>query len=310
LLQLEPLGIIQLDDFIKDIMIATGSKEYLGFFGGTEGRNFRKDIAVTKEYKGNRAKEKPEWFEFWSPIFKKRMKEYWGFQACENIEADDACCIAANKYRGKYKKVFIASPDKDLFQIPETWFYNYDKRSTVFCNTEVAKQLLAMQLILGDSTDNIPALPGAGKKAAAAFVEEAVKNEDVDLLVQVKEYYATWFQETLRDKDYKKQQKAYLDQYKIDNEIKVLRAPAKSEALKEFKFDDSNVMTDEQVEEYYQEQYALLKLLDTEEEGEVFEFICDAPTVDKTIDWSEVMVFEDELDNMQEEDDIAFEEYL
>jgi len=128
---LEPLGEIKLDDFIKDILITTGSKEYMGFFGGTEGRNFRKDIAVTKEYKGNRAKEKPEWFEFWSPVLKKRMEEYWGFQACQNIEADDACCIAANALREKYGKITVASPDKDLYQIPDTHFYDYTKRYTV-----------------------------------------------------------------------------------------------------------------------------------------------------------------------------------
>jgi hypothetical protein len=40
-LQLEPLGIMKLDEFISDILITTGSKDYLGFIGG-KGRNFRK----------------------------------------------------------------------------------------------------------------------------------------------------------------------------------------------------------------------------------------------------------------------------
>jgi hypothetical protein len=52
-LQLEPLGIMKLDEFISDILITTGSKDYLGFIGG-KGRNFRKDIAITKPYKGTR----------------------------------------------------------------------------------------------------------------------------------------------------------------------------------------------------------------------------------------------------------------
>jgi hypothetical protein len=43
-LQLEPLGIMKLDEFISDILI-TGSKDYLGFIGG-KGRNFRKDISL------------------------------------------------------------------------------------------------------------------------------------------------------------------------------------------------------------------------------------------------------------------------
>jgi hypothetical protein len=37
-LQLEPLGIMKLDEFISDILITTGSKDYLGFIGG-KGRN-------------------------------------------------------------------------------------------------------------------------------------------------------------------------------------------------------------------------------------------------------------------------------
>jgi hypothetical protein len=91
-LQLEPLGIMKLDEFISDILITTGSKDYLGFIGG-KGRNFRKDIAITKPYKGTRP-EKPEWFVFWQPILAQRMIEHWGFQPCDNIEADDACAIA------------------------------------------------------------------------------------------------------------------------------------------------------------------------------------------------------------------------
>jgi hypothetical protein len=74
-LQLEPLGIMKLDEFISDILITTGSKD-LGFIGG-KGRNFRKDIAITKPYKGT---PEPEWFVFWQPILAQRMIEHWGFQ--------------------------------------------------------------------------------------------------------------------------------------------------------------------------------------------------------------------------------------
>jgi hypothetical protein len=40
-LQLEPLGIMKLDEFISDILITTGSKDYLGFIGG-KGRNLKR----------------------------------------------------------------------------------------------------------------------------------------------------------------------------------------------------------------------------------------------------------------------------
>jgi hypothetical protein len=37
---------------------------------------------------------------------------------------DDACAIARVKYGDMYSKITIASPDKDLLQIADTWFYD------------------------------------------------------------------------------------------------------------------------------------------------------------------------------------------
>jgi hypothetical protein len=81
------------------------------------------------------------------------MIEHWGFQPCDNIEADDACAIARVKYGDMYSKITIASPDKDLLQIADTWFYDYSKRTTIFCNETVSLHKFCHQLITGDSTD-------------------------------------------------------------------------------------------------------------------------------------------------------------
>jgi hypothetical protein len=47
---------MKLDEFISDILITTGSKDYLGFIGG-KGRNFRKDTKLPRDQA-----RKPEWF--------------------------------------------------------------------------------------------------------------------------------------------------------------------------------------------------------------------------------------------------------
>jgi hypothetical protein len=73
------------------------------------------------------------------------MIEHWGFQPCDNIEADDACAIARVKYGDMYSKITIASPDKDLLQIADTWFYDYSKR-TIFCNETVSLHKFCHQL--------------------------------------------------------------------------------------------------------------------------------------------------------------------
>jgi len=149
LLKLKSIGVHELDSFIKDILKATQSNKYLGYFAKAGARNFRYDIAVTKPYKGNRKKDKEDWYVFWEPILKERMKTYWGFIEVDKIEADDACVIAANHYRNKFDKVTIASPDKDLYQAPEMNFYDYVKGTMLFVEKATSEQIFATSLLTG-----------------------------------------------------------------------------------------------------------------------------------------------------------------
>lgn len=310
-MQLEPLGIMKLDEFISDILITTGSKEYLGFVGG-KGRNFRKDIAVTKEYKGNRAEEKPDWFVFWQPILVERMINHWNFQPCHNIEADDACAIARTKHDGQYNKITIASPDKDLFQIGETWFYDYTKRTTIYCNNTVALHKFCHQLITGDSTDNIPGCIGAGKVAADKVIEEITKDglEAKEAIAKVKEFYIDWHTVVLRKKSAVKQEKDYLDNYKKDNGITRLTPALKSTALRNFVEDTSGVMPRTDAILLFMEQHTLIKLIDTEEEAAKHKFVLEAPILNVSIDWDGIEIFHEEIETLADEETFDFEDEL
>lgn len=307
-MQLEPLGEIKLDEFIKDILIVTGAKYYLGFFGKACGRNFRKDVAVTKPYKGNRNEEKPDWFKFWSPVLTRRMEEYWGFQPCCNIEADDAVVIGAKKFKNQFNKVTISTPDKDLFQCGDTWFYDYMKRTTVYCNEEVAIRHLCKQLIKGDNTDNIPGLPGAGDKIADEFLAEALENKyrTTDMLGEVEKFFIKWFREVMLAKTAKKQEKVYLDNYKITNNIKRFTATIKSDALAEFKVDKSEIKSELDCKLYYKEMLALIKMIDTEEEAKKHEFVLMEPNLDNTVDWTQIDIFTNELEMTPDEEEFEF----
>jgi 5'-3' exonuclease len=309
-LQLEPLGIMKLDEFISDILITTGSKEYLGFIGG-QGRNFRKDVAITRPYKGTRP-EKPEWFLFWQPILGQRMIEHWGFQACGNIEADDACAIARAKHDGQYNKITIASPDKDLFQIPDTWFYDYTKRVTVFCDKTVSLHKFCHQLITGDSTDNIPGCFGAGPSAATVVVEEISKNglEKEKAIERVKEFYVEWHTVTLRKKQASKQEKDYLENHKKTNNIARLTASLKSDALKSFVVDTSMIMSAVDAKVLFKEQYTLVKLIDNEPEAAKHGFVMIEPVIDSSVDWDSIEIFHEEIDQIAEEEHFDFEDDL
>lgn len=311
-MQLEPLGIMKLDEFISDILITTGSKEYLGFVGG-QGRNFRKDIAITKEYKGNRTAEKPEWFTFWQPILAERMVTYWNFQPCHNIEADDACAIARKKHEGAYNKITIASPDKDLFQIEDSWFYDYTKRTTVYCDKNVSLLKFCHQLITGDSTDNIPGCEGAGKVAADQAVESIIKEglSREEAINKVKEFYVNWYTVVLKKKQAVKQEAIYLDEYKKKHSISRLTAALKSTALKDFVVDTSMIMDKVDVLKLFKEQYTLIRLIDTEEEAAKHKFVLKEPVMNTSVDWDSIEIFNEEIEAIStEEEKFDFEDEL
>ena len=315
-LQIRQLGISALDDFIIDILKQTRSKYYLGFFGAVKSTNFRYNIAKTKVYKGNRP-EKPDYIKWWSPILKARMEDHWGFAPVAEMEADDACVIAANKYREKFNKVIIATPDKDLFQVPNMHFYDYKKASEViYCNETISNRHLFIQLIMGDTTDNIQGCLGAGKKAAEDFYNEIDKT-DIELLNEayyIKEAnkcYYTWYQKIVKDKLLKKLEKEYLIEYKKENNIKRFTGKIKSEALKDFNPSLDSILTDDQIEELFKEMLPLIKMVDTEKEGKKHNFTTPAPIKENVIDWEEIINYENELEEMQDfNDDINILEDL
>lgn len=307
LLKLRSIGIHELDSFIKDILKATRSNKYIGYFAKAGARNFRYDIAVTKPYKGNRKKEKEDWYIFWEPILKERMKTYWNFIDVDKIEADDACVIAANHYRGKFNKVTIASPDKDLYQAPDLHFYDYVKGTEVFVEKATAEQIFATSILTGDSADNIPGIDGVGKvaanKAILEMLDEMKKDSSFSLIEHVILYYYKWHKITVKEKQLKKLEAEYLKQYKIENDIKAISAKKKSEALKDFKPEYKNIKTDKEIRALFKEQYDLLYLLATKKEGKKYGFTLSKPIKCDKIDWEEVIEYENELEEIDYETD-------
>jgi len=104
---------------IKDVLKNCDTNLYIGILDGKN--NFRKKVAVTKEYKGQRKFEKPPYF---YEIRDLLIKEY-KFIVIDGIEADDLAAILSERINSfcdesienvySYKAV-IASIDKDLQQ--------------------------------------------------------------------------------------------------------------------------------------------------------------------------------------------------
>jgi len=147
-----------INSHINEIIYHSGCNSYLVFL--TENRNtFRTKWATQREYKGQRPKEKIKFFH----DLKNHLYNYWNAFSIPELEADDLCLIARTKY-GEDNCV-IASIDKDLRQISGQ-FYNYKKMEMMTITTDEAYKNLWIQVLMGDSSDNVPGCEGIGIKTA------------------------------------------------------------------------------------------------------------------------------------------------
>ena len=95
------------------------------------------------------------------------IEEYNALQI-EPYEADDIVVAIHDRYGEDSVLIGI---DKDNLQSPG-WHYNYDKDELFQVSREEADYNFAAQMIIGDSGDNIPGIPGLGAKAVGKKLKE------------------------------------------------------------------------------------------------------------------------------------------
>ena len=149
-------------------------------------KNFRNEIY--SEYKANRA-EAPDDL---APQFEyiRKSVEAFNLPSIEllNYEADDLIATYSKKIIDAGAKVTVISSDKDLMQLVSTKIRLFDPmKSKVIGEKEVEekfgvkpKQVIDVQSLAGDSSDNIPGVPGIGVKTAAELIN---KYKDLDTLL-------------------------------------------------------------------------------------------------------------------------------
>ena len=125
----------------------------------SDSKNFRKDIQA--DYKGHRNRKKPCGYK---RVIEELKKEYKVIIK-PTLEADDAMGIYATKFPGN----MIASPDKDMRQIPGK-LYNFDETFTV--SKEDGAKWHLIQSCSGDQTDGYGGIPGIGVKRAETLFKE------------------------------------------------------------------------------------------------------------------------------------------
>jgi len=164
-------------------------------------KNFRNDIY--SDYKANRT-ETPEDLVPQFEYIRKAVKAF-SLPSIEliNYEADDLLATYAKKIVTAGAKVTVISSDKDLMQLVSEKIRLYDPmKNKVLGEKEVFEkfgvkpnQVIDVQSLAGDTSDNIPGVPGIGVKTAAELINK-YKTLDV-LLKNIDEIPQTKRRETL-----------------------------------------------------------------------------------------------------------------
>ena len=146
-------------------------------------KNFRNEIY--SEYKANRA-EAPDDLAPQFEYIRKSVKAF-NLPSIEllNYEADDLIATYSKKITEAGAKVTVISSDKDFMQLVSDKTRLFDPmKSRVIGEKEVLEkfgvkpnQVIDVQSLAGDSSDNIPGVPGIGVKTAAELINK-YKNLD------------------------------------------------------------------------------------------------------------------------------------
>ena len=154
----------QLQSILSEVE-ATGYKLFL-----TGDIQLRDDLAKTKPYKGNRDPlHKPHYY----ADIKKYLREHWNAVTVDVLEADDAMAIE----QVRNQNAIICTIDKDLDQIPG-WHYNFVKKEKYYVTNEEAKKWFYIQVLAGDSTDNIQGIRGIGPAKAAKLLDKCTTDQE------------------------------------------------------------------------------------------------------------------------------------
>ena len=183
-----------------------------------KGPTFRKEIYP--EYKANRA-AMPDDLVPQIPVIKEIVRAFrLPAVELEGFEADDIIATLARRFTAEGMEITVVTGDKDLMQIVGERVRLYDTMKEKFCGpAEVEERfggppsVVADVLALaGDTSDNIPGVPGIGEKTARELIAEFGSLEN--LLASTDKVKGAKRQENLR---------TFADQARLSRELVVLR---------------------------------------------------------------------------------------
>ena len=161
---------------------------YFAFILDGKGPHFRHDIY--KEYKAQRSATPEDLIAQIDPV--KEMVESMGLHllVSENCEADDCIASLAKRFQDRHPVVIIGA-DKDLKQClaPNVVLWDPASKDEKITTLELFEKETGLtpgqwpdfQAVTGDSSDNIPGVPGVGPKTASKVFSEFPTLEQIEL---------------------------------------------------------------------------------------------------------------------------------
>ncbi|BCR05978.1 DNA polymerase [Desulfuromonas versatilis] len=192
--------------------------DHLAVVFDAKGPSFRKELYP--EYKANRS-AMPEDLVPQIPVIKNLVRAF-NMPALELVgyEADDIIATLAKKFAAEGMEITVVTGDKDLMQIVSDRVRLLDTmKDKVFGLEEVAERfggtpdkVVEVQALAGDSSDNVPGVPGIGEKTARDLIAEFGSVEH--LLANIDKVKGKKRQENLRD---------FAEQARLSRELVTLR---------------------------------------------------------------------------------------
>ena len=154
------------------------SPEHLAVVFDAKGKNFRHDLY--KEYKANRLAT-PEPLRPQIPRIKDLVRAYRiPVLELTGYEADDIIATLTRRWEKAGAEVVIVSGDKDLMQLVSDHVTMLDTMKGERIGIAEVRtkfgvdpaRVVDVQGLMGDSTDNIPGIPGVGEKTAIKLIQE------------------------------------------------------------------------------------------------------------------------------------------
>ncbi len=146
--------------------------------------NIRSRLAIYPQYKAGRKAAPPDFYAQ-IPILQELLEAFsWPMYELDDFEADDIMCTLAKKAHAKGMETMLITSDLDALQcIDENThvyalkkgFSNIERFDTEYFTNKQGidpKQFLDLKSLKGDSSDNIPGVPGIGEKTAVELLQK------------------------------------------------------------------------------------------------------------------------------------------